>query len=74
MRGHGSVAVGPGLKHVVYRAIYTELDARMEAEALSMGGKPEFLSPPKAEAATKTTDKPVERPWWLWKQHAERAN
>jgi len=73
MRGHGSVAVGPTLKHVVYRAVYAEVDARIEAEALSMGGKPEFLSPGGAEAATKTTDKLVERPWELWKRHAERA-
>jgi ribulose-5-phosphate 4-epimerase/fuculose-1-phosphate aldolase len=73
MRGHGSVAVGPTLKHVVYRAVYTEVNARMEAEALSMGGKPEFLSPREAAAATKTTDKLVERPWELWKRHEEQA-
>jgi ribulose-5-phosphate 4-epimerase/fuculose-1-phosphate aldolase len=73
MRGHGSVAVGPTLKHVVYRAVYTEVDARIEAEALSMGGKPEFLSAKEAAAATKTTDKLVERPWELWKRHADRG-
>lgn len=73
MRGHGSVAVGPTLKHVVYRAVYTEVDARIEAEALAMGGKPEFLSPREAAAASKTTDKLVDRPWELWKRHAEHA-
>jgi ribulose-5-phosphate 4-epimerase/fuculose-1-phosphate aldolase len=73
MRGHGSVAVGPTLKHVVYRAVYTEINARAEAEALSMGGKPEFLSPREAAAATKTTDKLVERPWELWKRQADQA-
>jgi ribulose-5-phosphate 4-epimerase/fuculose-1-phosphate aldolase len=73
MRGHGSVAVGPTLKHVVYRAVYTEVNARIEAEALSMGGKPEFLSQREAAAATKTTDKLVERPWELWKRHEEQA-
>lgn len=73
MRGHGSVAVGPTLKHVVYRAVYTEVDARIEAEALSMGGKPEFLSAREAAAATTTTDKLVERPWELWKRHADHG-
>jgi HCOMODA/2-hydroxy-3-carboxy-muconic semialdehyde decarboxylase len=73
MRGHGSAAVGPTLKHVVYRAVYTEVDARIEAEALSMGGKPEALSPREAAAAMKTTDKLVERPWELWKRQAEQA-
>ena len=72
MRGHGSVAVGPTLKHVVFRAIYTEVNARVEAEALSMGGKPEFLNAQEAAAASKTNDALVERPWQLWKQHAEQ--
>jgi len=71
MRGHGSVAVGPTLKHVVYRAVYTEVNARIEAEALSMGGKPEFLNAGEAAAGTKTGDGLVGRPWELWKQHAE---
>jgi hypothetical protein len=48
------------------------MDARIEAEALSMGGKPEFLSPRETAAVTKTTDKLVDRPWELWKRHAEQ--
>ncbi|MGH7090674.1 MAG: class II aldolase/adducin family protein, partial [Stellaceae bacterium] len=31
MRGHGSVAVGSSLQQVVYRAIYMELNARLQA-------------------------------------------
>jgi len=68
MRGHGSVAVGPSLRHVVYRAIYTEVNARMEAEALAMGGHPMFLNDAEAAAAAKTNDGLVDRPWQLWKQ------
>lgn len=71
MRGHGSVAVGPTLKHVVYRAVYTEVNARIEAEALAMGGKPEFLNAGEAAAATKTGDGLVGRPWELWKRRVE---
>ncbi len=71
MRGHGSVAVAQSIKHVVFRAVYTEVNARVEAEALAMGGKPEFLNAQEAAAAMKTNDGLVGRPWELWKRHAE---
>src|SRR5437016_3180742 len=38
MRGHGSVVVGRSLKEAVYRAVYTEINARLQASALSLGG------------------------------------
>ena len=69
MRGHGSVAAAQSVRHVVFRAIYTEVNARMETQALALG-KPEFLNAQEAAAATATNDKLVERPWALWKQHA----
>ena len=72
MRGHGSVAVGQSVKLVVFRAVYTEVNARIEAEALSMGGKPEFLNAKEAAAATQTNEHLVGRPWELWKRHAEQ--
>jgi HCOMODA/2-hydroxy-3-carboxy-muconic semialdehyde decarboxylase len=71
MRGHGSVAAAQSIRHVVFRAVYTEVNARTEAEALAMGGKPEFLNPQEAAAAMKTNDALVGRPWELWKRHAE---
>jgi ribulose-5-phosphate 4-epimerase/fuculose-1-phosphate aldolase len=71
MRGHGSVAVAQSIRHVVFRAVYTEVNARVEAEALAMGGKPEFLNPQEAAAAMQTNDGLVGRPWELWKRHAE---
>ena len=67
MRGHGSVAAAQSVKHVVFRAIYTEVNARTEAEALKIG-KPMFLNEKEAAAAMKTNDGLVERPWALWKQ------
>jgi ribulose-5-phosphate 4-epimerase/fuculose-1-phosphate aldolase len=38
MRGHGSVIVGGDLPTAVFRAGYSEENARMEATALSLGG------------------------------------
>ena len=67
MRGHGSVAAAQSVKHVVFRAIYTEVNARTEIQALSIG-KPNFLNEKEAAAAMKTNDNLVERPWALWKQ------
>ena len=70
MRGHGSVAAAQSVRHVVFRAIYTEVDARMESEALRLG-EPTFLNDAEAAAATKTADGLVNRPWELWKQRVE---
>ena len=69
MRGHGSVAAAQSVRHVVFRAVYTEVNARMEAEAMKLG-TPEFLNPEEAAAAMKTNDGLVDRPWALWKQRA----
>jgi ribulose-5-phosphate 4-epimerase/fuculose-1-phosphate aldolase len=69
MRGHGSVAAAQSIRHVVFRAVYTEVNARMQAEAIRLGG-PTFLSPEEAAAAAKTNDGLVDRPWQLWKQRA----
>jgi HCOMODA/2-hydroxy-3-carboxy-muconic semialdehyde decarboxylase len=71
MRGHGSVAAAQSVRHVMFRAIYTEVNARMESEALRLGD-PAFLNEQEAAAAMKTNDALVDRPWALWKQRAMR--
>ncbi len=70
MRGHGSVAAGQSVRHAVFRAIYTEVNARMQAEALRLG-TPMYLNKAEGAAAAKTNDALVDRPWSLWKQHAQ---
>ena len=69
MRGHGSVAAAQSVKHVVFRAVYTEVNARTASQSLSLGDTT-FLNPREAAAAMKTNDGLVERPWALWKQRA----
>jgi HCOMODA/2-hydroxy-3-carboxy-muconic semialdehyde decarboxylase len=71
MRGHGSTVVGPTLKQAVYRAVYTEVNARLLSEALRLGPV-EYLSAEEADAAL-AIEKEVERPWQFWKAAAERA-
>jgi len=70
MRGHGSVAVGVSIKQVVYRAIYTEMNARLQMEAARLGAI-EFLAPEEARLAAVMNDTVLERPWELWKRKVE---
>ena len=72
MRGHGDVVVGDTVKQAVFRAIYTEVDARLEAEALRLGdGKVTFLNDQEA-AASAATNAPLDgRARDLWKAKAK---
>ncbi|HEX9673238.1 MAG TPA: class II aldolase/adducin family protein [Burkholderiales bacterium] len=70
MRGHGSVAVGATLKQVVYRAIYAEVNARLQSEALRLGTIT-YLNDAEAANAARANDGVIDRPWGLWKKRAE---
>jgi ribulose-5-phosphate 4-epimerase/fuculose-1-phosphate aldolase len=71
MRGHGNVVVGGSLPEVVFRAIYTEANARLQADALRLGdGRVTYLSDGEAAAATATNARVFSRPWELWKAAA----
>jgi HCOMODA/2-hydroxy-3-carboxy-muconic semialdehyde decarboxylase len=69
MRGHGCTTVGPSLKLAVYRAVYGEVNARLQAQALQLGD-PEYLTAQEAQAAMASTEGQVERPWALWRAAA----
>ena len=71
MRGHGDVVVAPSLKEAVFRAIYTEVNARLEAEALRLGqGQVVFLNQEEAAKATASNAGVLTRAWDLWKAKA----
>ena len=67
MRGHGNVCVGANVMTAVYRAIYTEVNARLQAQAIALGGPIEFLSPEESELITGRKDTNFQRPWAMWK-------
>jgi ribulose-5-phosphate 4-epimerase/fuculose-1-phosphate aldolase len=67
MRGHGSVAVGDSLPQAVYRAVYLEVNARLQAEAMRIGNI-NFLTVEEAGLAAASNDQHVSRPWELWKR------
>ena len=70
MRGHGSVAVGASIKQVVYRAIYAEVNARLQSEAARLGTIT-FLNDQEAARAAATNDAVLDRPWELWKSRVK---
>jgi len=66
MRGHGFVAVGNSIPQVVFRAIYSQVNARLQGEAARLGPIT-FLSPEEAAKASAANDLVLSRPWELWK-------
>lgn len=71
MRGHGCTVVGPSLKVAVYRAIYTEVNARAQHQAQQLGPVT-FLTAGEADATTRANEAQVERPWRLWLAKSRR--
>jgi HCOMODA/2-hydroxy-3-carboxy-muconic semialdehyde decarboxylase len=65
LRGHGAVTVGPSLIIAVARAVYLELNAKLQAQAIALGGPVTYLSAEESKLATATQD--YERSWSLWK-------
>jgi len=67
MRGHGDVPVGPSVKVAVFRAYYTDVDARLQAQALSLGGEVNYLTPEEGAKADAVNLVVLDRVWNLWK-------
>jgi ribulose-5-phosphate 4-epimerase/fuculose-1-phosphate aldolase len=73
MRGHGMTVVGDGIPEAVFRAIYTEMNARLQIQAQLLEGPIEFLSDEEGRRSTATNRSTHERPWELWKKAALRG-
>jgi ribulose-5-phosphate 4-epimerase/fuculose-1-phosphate aldolase len=69
MRGHGDVVVGPTVQLAVVRAIYTEVNARLQAIALGLGGPINYISPEEGALREKASGD-YGRAWDLWKAKA----
>ena len=69
--------VGPNIRRVVSRAIYTEVNSRLQLRALALGGPITYITP---EAGTKMeagrdsnrmgSGRRQDRTWEMWKQEA----
>jgi ribulose-5-phosphate 4-epimerase/fuculose-1-phosphate aldolase len=65
MRGHGSTVVGTTLRQAVFRAVYTEVGARLQTEAMRLGPVT-YLTEGEAIATTNTNNTQIDRAWNLW--------
>jgi ribulose-5-phosphate 4-epimerase/fuculose-1-phosphate aldolase len=70
MRGHGAVVVGASVPEVVFRSVYTEVNARLQAQAMALGGNVTYLDPEEAKRAQASIGGTIGRPWELWKKKA----
>jgi HCOMODA/2-hydroxy-3-carboxy-muconic semialdehyde decarboxylase len=72
MRGHGSTVVATSIRQVVFRAVYTEVNARLQGDSMRMGPV-NYLTLEEAAAASATNDGQINRAWELWKLRALAA-
>jgi ribulose-5-phosphate 4-epimerase/fuculose-1-phosphate aldolase len=70
MRGHGMTVIGDSVPEAVFRAIYTEMNARLQLQATQLEGPIEFLSDEEGRRSMVSNRGTIERPWELWKRQA----
>lgn len=67
MRGHGDVTVGPAVKVAVFRAYYTDVNARLQSQATALGGEINYLTAEEGARADAVNLAVLDRVWNLWK-------
>jgi ribulose-5-phosphate 4-epimerase/fuculose-1-phosphate aldolase len=65
MRGHGAVVVGATIAEAVARSYYLQMNAKLQAQALAMGGEITYLSDGEVEKLSSPAW--YDRAWGLWK-------
>jgi ribulose-5-phosphate 4-epimerase/fuculose-1-phosphate aldolase len=74
MRGHGMTVTGDSVQEAVFRAVYTEMNARLQLQATQLEGPIEFLSDEEGRRSTISNRGTIARPWELWKRMALRKS
>jgi HCOMODA/2-hydroxy-3-carboxy-muconic semialdehyde decarboxylase len=72
LRAHGMVVVGPTLPVAVFRAIFTDVSARIQHQALALGGPLAALDAEEGRIADVVNVQTVGRSWDLWKQRVTK--
>jgi ribulose-5-phosphate 4-epimerase/fuculose-1-phosphate aldolase len=73
LRAHGFVAVAPDLQSAVFRAIFTEVSARVQLQAAALGGPMAALDEEEGRKADAINLATVGRSWELWKKRVVRG-
>jgi ribulose-5-phosphate 4-epimerase/fuculose-1-phosphate aldolase len=68
LRAHGVVVVGPSLEAAVFRAVFTEVSARVQLQAAMLGGPIAALDAEEGRKADAVNLATVGRSWELWKR------
>jgi ribulose-5-phosphate 4-epimerase/fuculose-1-phosphate aldolase len=66
MRGHGAVIVGKDVQQAVFRAVYTQMNAQLQTQAMALGAKITFLDAEEAKKSEETNAGNIPRSWELW--------
>lgn len=67
LRAHGFVAVGPSVQVAAFRAVFTEVSARIQLHAARLGGPIAALDAEEGRKADAINIATVARSWELWK-------
>ena len=70
MRGHGDVVVAPSVPMAVFRAYYSDVNARLQSQAIALGGPVTYLDPEESQKMMPVNDQTHGRAWDLWKRTA----
>jgi HCOMODA/2-hydroxy-3-carboxy-muconic semialdehyde decarboxylase len=68
LRAHGMVVVAPNLPSAVFRAIITEASARIQQNAIGLGGSVAYLDEEEGRLGDAVNLATVGRPWELWRR------
>jgi ribulose-5-phosphate 4-epimerase/fuculose-1-phosphate aldolase len=72
MRGHGCTVVADTVRLAVYRAVYTEVNAKLQLQAQALG-EVEEMTAEEAVSAMRSTEGQIDRPWNLWRDQARKG-
>ncbi len=75
MRGHGCAVAAKTLREAVFCAVYLQVNAQLQTQALMLSDKVEYLSPGELAKAKEMTSQPIglDRAWEYWSLRADRS-
>ncbi len=73
MRGHGAVVVAPTLRHAVFIAVYLELAAKLQMQAMPLGNVKYLTEGEVEKVINRTGPYTIDRAWENWCRRAGRT-
>jgi HCOMODA/2-hydroxy-3-carboxy-muconic semialdehyde decarboxylase len=73
MRGHGAVAVGQSLRHAVFIAVYLEVAAKLQMQAMPLGSVKYLTEGEIDKVINRTGPYTLDRAWENWCRRAGRT-